>query len=160
MSQKSGRGVESGRSVEQQQKEDNMSQVLAERIAELQAVDPEAYKNLKVREWYSLNEAVSLTGYSRAWLYKQVRSGKFGSRAKLVNVEDSLGNPRQAWLLSASLVEEQYLRFQADLEAKQEVAANPKKHYKAQSRRVKSLEEMIDEATPEQLAALRKKLGL
>ena len=159
MSQKSGRGVESGRSVEQQ-KEDNMSQVLAERIAELQAVDPEAYKNLKVREWYSLNEAVSLTGYSRAWLYKQVRRGSFGDRVKLVQIEDSLGNPRQAWLLKASLVEEQYLRFQADLEAKQEVAANPKKHYKAQSRRVKSLEEMIDEATPEQLAALRKKLGL
>lgn len=160
MSQKSGRGVESGRSVEQQKEDLMASSVLEGRIAELQAVDPKAYKNLEVREWYSLNEAVSLTGYSRAWLYKQVKRGTFGDRVKLVNVEDSLGGTKPMWLLKASLVEEQYLRFQADLEAKQEVAANPKKHYKAQSRRVKSLDEMIDEATPEQLAALRKRLGL
>jgi len=155
---KSGRSVESSKVSEQ--KEGNMSQVLAERIAELQAVDPAGYKNLRIKEWYSLNEAVSLTGYSRAWIYKQVRSGKFGSRAKLVKVEDSLGNPKQAWLLSASLVEEEYLRFQADLEQKAEIAANPKRHYKAQSRRQKSLFELVDEASPEELAKLRKQLGL
>ena len=89
-----------------------------------------------------------------------MRRGSFGDRVKLARSRTA-SESRQAWLLKASLVESSTSGFQARLTSGQAGgASNPKKHLQGAKPPGQDLDEMIDEATPEQLAALRKRLGL
>jgi hypothetical protein len=142
-------------------KEDPMQAKIGKRIAELQKINPEAYKGLTVKEWYSLNESVAITGYSRAWLYRQVKKlQRYPSQAKIVQIKDEEGNERSAWRLHISLVLMKYEEKQGEIRNAQKVVADPKSHYKNNRPEQKSLAEQVKAATPEELAELRKLLGL
>lgn len=137
-------------------------EVLTRRIEELKAADPEAYKSLEVKEWYSLNEAVAISGYSRAWLYRQTKKlGRFKDRARLIKLTGEDGSIMSAWRLRADLVQEQYLKFRGDLQARREVLENPKAHYKGR-RSVEAgmtVNELVGSLTEDELAELKKLLS-
>jgi hypothetical protein len=133
---------------------------IADRIAALKTTDPVAYKKLEVKEVYSLNEAVAISGMSRAWIYRQVKKlQRFPGQTRLVEIKDEEGNTRQAWRLNISVVEKLYATKQESISSAQKVIADPKAHYKP-NRETLSLTEQVKKATPEELAELRKLLGL
>lgn len=136
--------------------------VLSNRIAELKATDPEAYKGLSLREWYSLNEVVAISGYSRAWLYRQTKKlDRFKAKAKLIKLTGEDGSIMSAWRLHADVAQSQYLKFRGELDSRRGVLSNPKAHYKGKrsSESGMTVNELVGSLSPDELEELKKLLS-
>lgn len=132
------------------------------RIEALQKVDADLYKNLSVREWYSIRQAADIIGQSQVWLRRQiVQKGRFADRVKKVRITNSeTGNDILAWRLHISLIQERMLYVASELRRKEQLRENPRANYSSSRRyQPKSLMEQIKSASPEELEELRKLLN-